>query len=252
MTHRLKHLAAALLLCLTGARAYGQGAAQADIAPVGVQVVARTTAQIGAPMAGQLVEFPLVDGETFKEGQLLGRFNCAQQEAGAARARAEVDKRRDMLATQQSLKALNAYSKADFRVAQNDVAVAQADLAVAQTAVANCVVKAPFSGRVANVAVHNFQFVQMGAPLMDILDDHDLELEMIVPSKWLAWLKTGSPLRVRIGETKGSYDARITRFSGRVDAASQTIKVYGRIEGPEPVLLPGMSGNATLPDAPGQ
>lgn len=245
--------ASVALLLACNAYAQGGGASavtSAEALPVGAQVVARTTAQIGAPMAGQLVEFPLEDGDTFKAGQLLGRFNCAQQEATVGRERAELERRRDMLSTQQSLKALNAYSKADFKTAQNDVAVAQAELAVAQTMVANCVVTAPFSGRVANIAVHNFQFVQMGAPLMDILDDHDLELELIVPSRWLVWLTAGTRLRVQIGETQGTYDARITRLSGRVDAASQTIKVYGRIDGPGPALLPGMSGSASFPDAP--
>jgi RND family efflux transporter MFP subunit len=225
------------------------GARADEPASVGAQVVAHTTAQIGAPMAGQLVEFPFTDGETFRQGQMLARFNCDQYEASAARGRAEVEKRRGILSTQQSLKALNTYSKADFITAQNDVLVAQADLAVAQTTVANCSVKAPFSGRVANIAVHNFQFVQMGAPLMDILDDHDLEAELIVPSRWLVWLKPGLPLRVSIGETQTTYDARITRLSGRVDAASQTIKVYARIEGGGPALLPGMSGTASFPDA---
>jgi membrane fusion protein, multidrug efflux system len=218
--------------------------------PVGAQLVARTTAQIGAPMAGQLVEFPFTDGETFKEGQLLARFNCDQSQAAGSRARAEVEKRRGILATQQSLKALNAYSKADFTTAQNDMLVAQAELAVAQTTIANCVVKAPFSGRVANIAVHNFQFVQMGSPLMDILDDHDLEAELVVPSRWLVWLTQGMRLRVTIGETQTTYDARVTRLSGRVDAASQTIKIYGRIDGAAPALLPGMSGTASFPEAP--
>lgn len=223
--------------------------APSDKTTVGAQVVARTTAQIGAPMAGQLVEFPLADGDIFNRGQLLARFDCGQQEALTARARAEVEKRRDLLSTQQSLKALNAYSRADFKTAQNDVRVALADLAVAQTAVANCVVKAPFAGRVASTAVHNFQFVQVGAPLMDILDDHDLELELIVPSRWLIWLAAGARFRVLIGETRATYDAHITRLSGQVDAASQTIKVYGRIDGAAPALLPGMSGSAFFPDA---
>jgi membrane fusion protein, multidrug efflux system len=238
-------LAMAMALLAENARAE-----DAASSAIGAQIVARTTAQIGAPMAGQLVEFPLSDGEVFQEGQLLARFKCDQSEAMTARARAEMEKRRSILATQQSLKALNAYSKADFTTAQNDVLVAQAELAVAQTTVANCVVKAPFAGRIANIAVHNFQFVQMGAPLMDILDDHDLEVELVVPSRWLVWLTTGKPLRITISETQATYDAHITRLSGRVEPASQTIKVYARIDGPAPALLPGMSGKAVFPDEP--
>ncbi len=230
--------------------ATGSARAETEQPPIGVQIVARTTAQIGAPMAGQLLEFPLADGDAFAAGQLLARFNCAQPEAAIARAKAEADKRADIFATQQSLKALNSYSKVELKTAQNDVAVAQAELALARTTVANCTIKAPFAGRVSNIAVRNFSFVQMGAPLLDILDESTLELELIVPSRWLAWLAPGAGFKVRITETNRDYDATLTRFSGRVDPASQTIKIYGRIPATPPGLLPGMSGTAVFPSAP--
>jgi RND family efflux transporter MFP subunit len=217
---------------------------------VGVQVVATTTAQIGAPMSGQLIEFPVADGEAFEADRVLARFNCAQQEAALARAKAEVVKRQDILTTQQSLKALDAYSKLDFKNAVNDVALAKAELALTQAAIANCVVKAPFAGRVANIAVHNFQFVQAGAPLLDILDDQHLELELVVPSRWLVWLHPGVGVKAKITETQKVYDGTITRLSGRVDAASQTIKVYAQIKGGASDLLPGMSGVGQFPSAP--
>ncbi len=224
-------------------------AAQGPVAPstaqpIGVQVTARSTAVIAAPMAGQLVEFPAADGDPVRAGDVIARFNCAQQDAMLARAKAELTKREDLLKTQQALKALNAYSKAEFVTAQNDVGVATADVAVAQTAVDNCVIKAPFSGRVASTSVRNHQFVQAGAALLDVVDDRDLELEFIVPSLWLAWLKPGAPVRVHVSETNQAYDARITRISGKVDAASQTIKIYGRIAADTAALLPGMSGTA--------
>jgi RND family efflux transporter MFP subunit len=213
--------------------------------PIGVQVTARTTAMISAPMSGQLIEFPANDGDSIKEGQVVARFNCAQQQATQGRAKAELVKRQDILSTQKSLKALNAYSKADFVTAANDVEVAKADLALTQTAVDNCEIKAPFAGRVANVPVRNFQFVQIGAPLLDLVNDQELELEFIVPSIWLSWLKIGTDAHVQVTETGLNYDSRITRISGKVDAASQTIKIYGRIGGGDlSTLLPGMSGVA--------
>ncbi|MBS0547140.1 MAG: efflux RND transporter periplasmic adaptor subunit [Proteobacteria bacterium] len=225
-------------------------AAMSPNAPIGVQVTARTTAVISAPMSGQLIEFAANDGDAIQEGQVIARFNCAQQEATQGRARAELVKRQDILNTQKSLKALNAYSKADFVTAQNDVEVAKADLALTQTAVDSCEIKAPFGGRVANVPVRNFQFVQIGAPLLDLVSDKDLELEFIVPSVWLSWLKIGADARVQVTETQKSYDSKITRISGKVDAASQTIKIYGRIAGGDTSsLLPGMSGVAQFPEA---
>jgi membrane fusion protein (multidrug efflux system) len=252
MTHSIGRIAVlSFALMLSGAwavRAQDKTGAMGPLspeAPIGVQVTARATAVIAAPMAGQLVEFPAVDGDAVRKDEVLARFNCAQQEAMLARARAELVKRQDLLATQKALKALNAYSKADFTTAQNDVEVAKAELALAQTAIDNCVIKAPFSGRVANAPVRNFQFVQAGTTLLDIVDDRDLELEFIVPSVWLRWLKPNTPAHVQVTETQQPYEARITRISGKVDAASQTIKIYGRIEsGDTTALLPGMSGIA--------
>ena len=243
-------LSLALASGAAGQNGAGNGAsAAAATQQVGVQVTARATAVIAAPMAGQLVEFPAADGDSVKEGDVLVRFICAQQDAMLARAKAELVKRQELLKTQQALKALNAYSKADFATAQNDVGVATADVAVAQTAVDNCIIKAPFSGRVASTSVRNHQFVQAGAPLLDVVDDRDLELEFIVPSLWLAWLKPGAPVRMHVSETQQDYDGKITRVSGKVDAASQTIKIYGRIEGDTAALLPGMSGTAQFSGA---
>ena len=238
------------VLILVATQAAAQSALpQTAAPPIGAQVVARSTAPLAAPMAGQLIVFPAVDGEEVREGQVLARFNCAQQEAMRKRAQAELVKRQDILQTQQALKALNAYSKADFAAARNDVEVAKAELGLAQTAIDNCEVKAPFSGRVAGTSVRNFQFVQAGAPLLDLVDDRDLEVELIVSSTLLSWLKPGADVRVHVTETQQDYAARITRLSGKVDAASQTIKVYGKISGDVSTLLPGMSGVATFPRA---
>ena len=242
-------LSLALVAIAAPALAQTPPATASTAQPIGVQVTARSTAVIATPMSGQLVEFPAADGDPVKADDVIARFNCAQQEAMLARAKAELTKRQDLLKTQQALKALNVYSKAEFATAQNDVGVATADVSVAQTAVENCAIKAPFDGRVAATSVRNHQFVQAGAPLLDIVDDRDLELEFIVHSLWLAWLKPGAAARVHVSETNQEYDARITRISGKVDAASQTIKIYGRIASDTSALLPGMSGTAQFTGA---
>lgn len=247
-------ITAAVVLAAAGASAQAlsptvASASPSSAPPIGAQIVAPSTAPLSAPMSGQLIAFPAVDGEAVRKDQVLARFNCNQQEAVRGRAKAELLKRQDLLTTQQALKALNAYSKADYAAARNDVELAKAELKVAEAATENCEVKAPFDGRVAGVSVRNFQFVQAGAPLLDLVDDRDLEVELIVSSMLLSWLKVGTDVRIHVSETDRDYDARIMRLSGKVDAASQTIKVYGKISDGASTLLPGMSGTATFPRA---
>jgi multidrug efflux pump subunit AcrA (membrane-fusion protein) len=98
---------------------------------------------------------------------------------------------------------------------------------------------------VAEQKVREQQYVQPGQALLDILDDTSLELEFLVPSSWLRWLKPGQALRVTIDETRKTYPARFTRIAARVDPVSQSIKVAATIDGTFPELIAGMSGRVT-------
>ena len=73
-----------------------------------------------------------------------------------------------------------------------------------------------------------------------------LELEFLVPSAWLGWLKNGQRFAVEIDETGKSYPARFTRLGARIDPVSQSIKVGAAIDGSFPELLAGMSGRIRL------
>jgi membrane fusion protein (multidrug efflux system) len=223
-------------------------AAQADAAwhDIRVQVVAHNAANLGSPMSGRLAEFPLRDGDRFQQGEILARFVCGEQEGSLAHAHALLAEKREILSTNSKLHNLGTGSGLDFHVAAAQVEEAAADVQSASAQVENCVVKAPFPGRVAGVAVRPYQFVGIGQPLLEILDDRTLDLELIVPSRWLTWLQPGMPFTVSVEETGHTYNATIDRLSGKVDAVSQTIRVFGRLTDAAPELLAGMSGKAAL------
>jgi len=94
------------------------------------------------------------------------------------------------------------------------------------------------------------QFLQAGQPVLDILDDSTLEVEFIVSSRWLAWLKPGQGFTIQIDETGKSYPAKVTRLGAKVDAVSQSVKVIGEITGGFPELMAGMSGKVLLAPPP--
>ena len=218
----------------------------AAVRDVRVQVVAVLSAAIGAPMAGRLEQFPLHDGDHFKAGDTLARFACAERDGSQAHAKASLDLKRRILNNKQQLRSLGNSTGVELDVAAAEVTEATADVAIAQAMTANCLVTAPFAGRIAGVSVHAFQFLSLGAPMLDILSDRDLELEMIVPSRWLTWLKPGAAFDVVIDETAHTYKSELIRLSGKVDPVSRSIKVYARIQSQPDDLLPGMSGRALI------
>ena len=209
-----------------------------------VQVTAPISAQISASMSGQLETFPFRDGDHFHKGDVLAAFRCGQQKATLAHAHAEYIKRHGLLDVQNKMKALGQWSVSDLRSAAADERAANADLEMASAVVAQCIVEAPFDGRVSNTMVHNYQYLSAGTPMLEILDDTSLELSMIVSSMELRHLEPGTPFKVHILETDATYPATVSRISGKVDPVSKTIKVYGRLTHPAPDLLPGMTGEA--------
>ncbi len=246
---RLRLLLALVLPLLGAASARAQEPARAVESPIRdirVQVAATTSAAIGAPMAGRLSEFPLRDGDRFEKGQILARFVCAERDGALAHARARLTEKRRTLTNKQQLRSLGNSTGLEYDIAVAEVAEADAEVAINQAMVENCTVAAPFAGRVASISVHRYQYAAQGLPMLDILSDNDLELEMIVPSRWLSWLKPGTRFDATIDETGKTYQAELNRVSGRVDPVSRSIKMYSHVVSAAGDLLPGMSGRALL------
>lgn len=219
--------------------------AQADMTPkLRVKVTAVRQTVLSSQLGGRLQEVTVRDGDSFTKGQVLAKMDCAMERAQLNRARAAVSKQNAFFQATQKLEKMKSRSPLELAAARADAAQAEAELLMTQVMVGRCEVKAPFDGRVGELMVRENQFVSEGQPLFEVLDPSELELEFIVPSHWLPWFVPEYVFSVTIDETGKAYPARLARLGGKVDAVSQSIKVYARFDSPDPSLLPGMSGEA--------
>jgi membrane fusion protein, multidrug efflux system len=202
-------------------------------------------AVLSGEIAAKIMELPLREGERFKKGDRLVVFDCAVYRAQLAHSVAAERAASVKVKSSDQLAALDGISKTDLAEAHSQFAMASAQSTMNRAMVNRCVIAAPYPGRVTSVRAQRWSSVPEGAPLLEIYDDSVFELEMIVPSRWLAWLKPGYPFTMRVDETARSYPAKIARISGSVDPVSQTVKVFAEI-GAQEGLLPGMSGVALL------
>lgn len=186
------------------------------------------------------------EGERFKAGEVLVDLHCDLQQAQLEKARSALAmSERSLVATKRLLE-LKSIGALEVANAETEAAKNRSEVRIMTVTVSKCAYKAPFDGRVAEQKVREKQFVQAGQPLLEILDDSRLELEFIVPSRWLAWMKPGVAGRVTIHETEQGYPLRLTRIGAKVDPVSQSVKVAGEIEGRFPELISGMSGRVEL------
>lgn len=210
------------------------------------QLMPRRFTTIAAEIGAKINRLPVQEGSAFKAGQLLVGFDCSMQSAILNKARAELGAAQQTHASNTRLFELNSVGKLELDVSAANVSKATAEVGAQQAVLGKCTIAAPFSGRVAEQKAREQQFVQPGQALLDIIDDSVLELEFLVPSSWLSWLKKGSAFQVEIDETRKSYPARFIRIGARVDPVSQSIKVTAAIDGHFPELISGMSGRVQV------
>lgn len=216
-------------------------------AEIRAQLTARNYTTLSSETSARIDRITARVGEHFKKGDLLIAFDCATQKAQVARARAVLTQADKTAAINQRLANLKSIGQLELDVSRAEAEKAKADLDIADAAASKCEIDAPFNGIVVEQKAQQFQYATPGQPLLEILDDRSLEIELIAPSRDLGWLKPGYAFQVQIEETGKTYPAEITRVGGRVDPVSQTIKVFGEIRGDAPELIAGMSGRAVIP-----
>jgi len=175
---------------------------------------------LAAEIGAKINRLPVAEGGSFRAGQSLVSFDCSLQQAQLNRARASLSGADKTWASNKRLAELNSVGKVELDVSETEVLKNQAEVAAMGTMLSKCNIAAPFSGRVAEQKVREQQYVQPGQAILDIIDDSVLEIEFLVPSKWLAWIKPGFAFSVSIDETRKSYPAKVLRIGARASPSS--------------------------------
>ena len=197
-------------------------------------------------MAGRIDGIATRLGDHFKKGDVLVTFDCAVPRAQLARVQAVVTQAARTFEINRRAVEQKSTGQLELDIAAAEVLKAKADLAVAEAAVSKCSIAAPFAGVTIAQRAHEFEYATPGQPLLDVLDDHALEVELTASSRWLGALKPGASFQFRIDDIGKTYPGKISRLGVRVDPATQSIKAIGEITGEASELMAGMTGRVSL------
>ncbi|WBY03781.1 efflux RND transporter periplasmic adaptor subunit [Ramlibacter tataouinensis] len=223
--------------------------AAGDSGAVRALIVADQEATLSSQFAGRITAMPKQVGDVFAAGELLAGFDCQERQATVKAAQAEVLGARETHLAKLKLQSLGAVSDLDVTLAAATAEKAKSQLALAQAQEKYCFVHAPYAGKVVRVRAKAFESVQLGQPLLEIVNLASLRAQLFVPSSWVRWMKPGKAFTLVVDETGQTYTARVTKISGRIDGASQTVEVLARFDKLPANLLPGMIGKASFPEA---
>jgi membrane fusion protein, multidrug efflux system len=211
-----------------------------------VVLTAKKQATLSSQLQGTILQLPLNEGDRFNKGDDLVIFDCTTYEAQLAKAKAIQDAKAAAYRSNQQMSSARAISNVELITSKAEYINSSSEVKIQQHNVDFCRVKAPFSGILVKRRVHEFETVQQGQQLVEVLDNSDLTVELIVPSSWLVWLRPDSRFTLVVEETHRQYPALITRILPIVDSVSQSVRVLGKISGNSDDLIAGMSGKAVF------
>ena len=181
-------------------------------------------------------------GDAFKKGDTLISFDCKLYNAQLEVIKADYKSAQVQLKNDKELLDMRSIGELQYQLSESALKKAEAELTIAKLNVERCNIIAPYDGRVMDVYTNVFTSIEQSQPLMDIVGDGLLEAAVVVPSKWLSWLKKGHDVKIIIDETGDELNAKIISLGAAVDAASQTIELKAQFNEKYESLIPGMSG----------
>jgi membrane fusion protein, multidrug efflux system len=207
-------------------------------------------AMISTDLLFPIQSLPFREGEHFSKGDVLASFDCGDLAAQVKSAQAAFHAEQITRDNNARLAKSKAVGNVEVELAAAKADQAEGELQAYQSKMSRCVIRAPYDGRIAVMRAHAHEIPEPNQPLMQIVGEGELEIETLLPSNWLRWLKPGSRFTIAIDETGKSYPAEVARIGAVVDPVSQTVKVIGRLSGDATGVLPGMSGPTSFDKAP--
>jgi membrane fusion protein, multidrug efflux system len=236
------------------------GGAQSLASYDGVVEAVRQTV-VSAQVPGAVVALPVKAGDRVQAGQVLLRLDARAAEqtaaASAAQVRAaraaqevatrEFDRQKQLFAKNYISAAALDRAEAQYKSAQAEAAAQLATAGAARTQSDFYVVRAPYAGVVADVAVVLGDMAMPGRPLLTVYDPAALRVKAAVPQTVALRLPAGVPAQAEIPGIAQRVQPTHTQLLPTVDPATHTLELRLDLPAGLAAVTPGMFARAWLP-----
>lgn len=144
-------------------------------------------------VSGQIVNFPVIEGQKVQKGQLIAAIDprdIALQYAAAKSAyetaAAQEERNKRLLSRQ-------AVSVQEYEISVSNYQRAKSEYELSANNMRDTKLTAPFDGSIENKLVENYQRVNSGEGIVQLVNTEDLRIKFIIPDSYLYLLRTKNP-----------------------------------------------------------
>lgn len=224
-------------------------------------LMAVSQATVRAKVAAEVKRVLVREGDRVRNGQTLAEFDTAQLKAQLAERMAAVASAKADLATAQRTRDSNAQllkqafisqmaydaSEGAFQAKAAAVELAQAQLEQTRISLGDAIVRSPIAGIVAKRHVQPGEKVGFDAPLVQIVDLSDLEVQVQAPLADVAKIAIGMPAKVEVEGLPGrNFPGKVERINPSAEQGTRSINIYVSLSNEDSLLKAGMFARVRL------
>jgi RND family efflux transporter MFP subunit len=198
-------------------------------------------------VSGKLIERPINVGDEVEQQQLLARLDPRDFQAALKSATAELARDTSNLARGREMLAEDVVSQVEYERLEARQLISEANVELAEKALADSVLVAPFSGRVAAIYVENFENVRAKELILRLLDMSQIEMVMQIPESLIGSVPLLEDIEVRFDPFPDiAISATVKEIGSEASETTRTYPVTLVMTPPAGVeILAGMAGEAT-------
>lgn len=225
------------------------------------QLVGKNDAVVAADAIGKVLEAPIERGTRVKAGEMLVRLDdrqaklvLAEAEASLALAQSRLKLAKNEQERNAPLAEKKAIADADFQKLVMDTTAREAELAAAAArrdmagkTLTDAVIKAPFSGVIAERLVEPGEYVMAHSPIARLVDLNTLRLVVNVPETEVGKLAVGQGVEFTTGAFAGrTFTGTLKFLSAAVREAPRDLVIEAEVENKDGSLRPGFFCDARI------
>lgn len=230
-----------------------------------IDVPPENRAVVSASMGGYIKKTPLLIGDDVKKGQMLvtienPEFVTLQQDymevkQQLAYLQSEYDRqktlREENITSQKSfLKAESDFKTANSRYNGLKKQLTMLNISPTRAEQGNisstATIHAPINGSITQMNVTRGTYVSPASPILEIIDNDHMHIELSVFEKDILKIKKGQPIRFRIPEaSEETFEAEVYLIGTSI-GQNRTIKVHGHLKDESKTFLTGMFVDAGI------
>ncbi len=198
-------------------------------------------------IAGDLLELPIAQGAVVAKGDVLARLDPVKIEARLAEAKARLSLAQANFTRSRALRESETISEQEYDEAAARLEEIKASIALLESESSDAVLLAPFDGRVGERHVSVGQNLQVGQPLMDLVQLDPLDIRFDVPERYLSAVRTGLVVRIRTDAYPDeAFEGVVNFLAPAANRVTRTLTVKARVPNGADLLRPGMYGRVML------